>query len=274
METRIETRREPDITTAKGRDTILEVRDLVKHYGGVKAVDGCSFNVPRGKLIGLIGPNGAGKSTVVETLSGIVRPDAGKIVFDGAEIQGLPPHKIFRTGMARCFQLARVWPLLSVLENMLVAAPTEGRDTIRAALFSRRRLAVVEKQQRQQALETLERYGLFRLRNDYAFTLSGGQKRLLEFARIAMARPKLALLDEPMAGVNPVLQVQIEEGIGTFLASGMTVLLIEHNLGFIERMCDEVIVMVQGRVAAIGNMTDLRNNSVVQEAYLGGGAYA
>lgn len=257
-----------------GSDMILEVRDLVKHYGGVKAVDGCSFTVPRGKLVGLIGPNGAGKSTVVETISGIVAPDSGKVVFDGEDIQGLPPHKIYRTGMARCFQLARVWPLLSVLENMLVAVPTEGRDTIRAALFSRRRLAVAEKQQREQALATLERYGLFRLRNDYAFTLSGGQKRLLEFARIAMSAPKLALLDEPMAGVNPVLQVQIEQGIESFLESGMTVLLIEHNLGFIERMCDEVIVMVQGRVAAVGNMSDLRNDPVVQEAYLGGGAYA
>jgi ABC-type branched-subunit amino acid transport system ATPase component len=111
---------------------------------------------------------------------------------------------------------------------------------------------------------------LYRLRNDYAYTLSGGQKRLLEFARIAMSAPKLALLDEPMAGVNPVLQVQIEQGIETFLADGMTVLLIEHNLGFIERMCDEVIVMVQGQVAAVGSMAELRNNESVQEAYLGG----
>ena len=249
--------------------SLLEVVDIHKNYGGVRAVDGCSFVVERGKLVGLIGPNGAGKSTIVEMLSGAVVPDRGSILFEGKEIGGLPPHQVSRKGVARCFQLAKVWPTLTVLENLLIAAPQQGMDTIRAALFRRHRLHVLEKQSREHALAVMEKYGLIQLRNDYARTLSGGQMRLLEFARIAMSDPKLALLDEPMAGVNPVLQVQIEEGIGSLLADGATVLLIEHNLAFIERLCHEVVVMVNGRVAAVGQMTDLRKDAIVQDAYLG-----
>jgi ABC-type branched-subunit amino acid transport system ATPase component len=250
-------------------ENLLEVADIVKHFGGVRAVDGCSFAIRRGQLAGLIGPNGAGKSTIVEMLSGAIAPDSGKIIFAGREIGGLPPHEIFRRGMARCFQLAKVWPMLTVVENLLIAAPQQGMDTIRAALFQRRRLRLLETQNRERALDVMEKYGLSRVRNDYAYTLSGGQQRLLEFARIAMCQPKLALLDEPMAGVNPVLQVQIEEGIGSLLSAGTTVLLIEHNLAFIERLCHEVIVMVNGRVAAVGQMDDLRKDATVQDAYLG-----
>lgn len=253
---------------------ILSVRDLVKHYGGVKAVDGASFDIGRGQLVGLIGPNGAGKSTVVEMLSGMVKPDRGQILFDGRHMEGRAAHKVFHAGISRCFQLAKVWPLLTVLENLLVAAPIDGIDSVTAAFVKRRRVRAAEREHRELALATMEKYGLIRLRNDYAFTLSGGQKRLLEFARISMAQPKLALLDEPMAGVNPVLQTQIEHGIHAFLEGGVTVLLIEHNLAFIERLCHQVIVMVQGRVAAVGQMEELRNNVTVQDAYLGGAVHA
>jgi ABC-type branched-subunit amino acid transport system ATPase component len=253
---------------------LLEVRGLCKHYGGVKAVDGCEFSVLPGELIGLIGPNGAGKSTVIELLSGLVKPDAGTIMFDGREIQGEPPHKIFASGLARCFQLAREWPLLSVLENLLIAIPPDGNDTIRHAFSSPRRLRAAEKAARERALSVAQQYRLYPLRNDYAYTLSGGQKRLLEFARIALAQPKLALLDEPMAGVNPVLQTEIEGGIRSLLAGGSTVLLVEHSLGFVESLCDRVIVMVAGRVAASGSMAELRENTVVQDAYLGGTSVA
>ncbi|MGH9089419.1 MAG: ABC transporter ATP-binding protein [Acidimicrobiales bacterium] len=248
---------------------LLEVRGLVKHFGGVKAVQGATFEIARGGLVGLIGPNGAGKSTVIELLSGMQQPDAGTVVFDGKEIQGQPAYKIFASGLARCFQLAREWPMLTVLENLLIAIPPAGHDTLPWAFRSPRRLKAEETAARERCLEIAERYRLFPLRNDYAYTLSGGQKRLLEFARIALAQPKLALLDEPMAGVNPVLQVQIEEGIRRLLAGGSTVLLIEHNLGFVERICDRVIVMVEGRVAAAGSMAELRDNPIVQDAYLG-----
>lgn len=249
---------------------LLEVRGLKKHFGGVKAVDGCDFEIQRGELVGLIGPNGAGKSTVVELLSGLVTPDTGTVVFDGQEIQGLPPHEIFAAGLARCFQLAKEWPQLSVLENLLIAIPPRGEDAIWKAFRSPRKARAAEAEAREMALAVAERYRLFPLRNDYAYTLSGGQKRLLEFARIALAQPKLALLDEPMAGVNPVLQVQIEQGIRNLLDGGSTVLLIEHNLGFVERICDRVIVMVEGRVAASGSLAELRENPIVQDAYLGG----
>lgn len=269
-----------DATTEEGmppaadRDVILSVRDVYKHFGGVKAVDGCSFEVGRGQLIGLIGPNGAGKSTVVELLSGLLKPDSGEINFDGRNLEGLPAHAVFQAGIARCFQLAKVWPMLTVLENLLIAAPVDGISGVAAAFLKRRRLQAAERENRELAVDAMEKYGLLRQCNEYAFTLSGGQKRLLEFARIAMSQPKLALLDEPMAGVNPVLQAQIEDGIHTFLGNGITVLLIEHNLAFIERLCHEVVVMVQGRVIALGQMEELRNNVTVQDAYLGGAVHA
>ncbi len=249
---------------------LLEVRGLRKHFGGVKAVDGCDFEVGTGEMVGLIGPNGAGKSTVVELLSGLLKPDAGTVLFDGREIQGLPPHRIFAAGLSRCFQLAKPWGRLSVLENLLIAIPPEGKDTIwRALLTPPSRTRAAERASRERALAVAEQYRLHPLRNDYAYTLSGGQRRLLEFARIALARPKLALLDEPMAGVNPVLQVEIERGIRNLVEDGTTVLLIEHNLGFVERICDRVIVMVEGRVAATGSLAELRDNPIVQDAYLG-----
>lgn len=258
-----------DGATDGAKDNLLEVRGLRKHFGGVKAVQECSFDIGRGELVGLIGPNGAGKSTVIELLSGLQRPDAGTVTFDGKQIQGLPAYKIFASGMARCFQLAREWPQLTVLENLLIAIPPEGHDSLPWAFRPPWKLKAEERAARERALDVAERYRLFPLRNDYAYTLSGGQKRLLEFARIALARPKLALLDEPMAGVNPVLQVQIEEGIHQLLTGGSTVLLIEHNLGFVERLCDRVIVMVAGGVAAVGSMAELRDNPIVQDAYLG-----
>jgi branched-chain amino acid transport system ATP-binding protein len=248
---------------------ILSVSGLVKHFGGVRAVDGCDFRVPAGSLVGLIGPNGAGKSTVLELVSGAQKPDGGTIVFAGKQIEGLRPNEVFDRGIARCFQMAREWPHLTVLENLLIASRSGGPDTIGFALWGRRRARALEREQRERALETLEKYRLYALRNDFAYTLSGGQKRLLEFARIAMAGPRLALLDEPMAGVNPVLQAEIERGIGELLDSGATVLLIEHNLGFVERLCHEVIVMAAGRVLASGLMKDLRDDERVQEAYLG-----
>lgn len=248
---------------------ILEVVDIRKHFGGVQAVDGCSFTVRRGSLEGLIGPNGAGKSTAIELISGFETPDSGTICFDGNEIQGLPPHKVFRQGLARCFQTAKEWPQLTVLENTILAAPTRGLDTIHSAFFARSRVKAYQKETREHALLTLERYQLYGLRNELAFSLSGGQKRLLEFARIAMAQPKLALLDEPMAGVNPVLQADIEAGIARLLEGGASVLLIEHNLGFVEQICDHVTVMVAGKVAAGGTMRELRQNPEVQDAYLG-----
>ncbi|MGH9102911.1 MAG: ABC transporter ATP-binding protein, partial [Acidimicrobiales bacterium] len=214
-------------------------------------------------------PNGAGKSTVVELISGLVKADSGSILFDGKELVGLPPHRVYAAGLARCFQLAKEWPHLTVFENLLIAAPVAGRDSVLAAFLSHRRIRASEREDRERALATLERYNLYPLRNDYAYTLSGGQKRLLEFARIAMSHPKLALLDEPMAGVNPVLQVQIEAGIRSLLEDGTTVLLIEHNLGFVERLCDHIVVMVQGKVAAQGSMAEVRNSEAVQVGYLG-----
>lgn len=250
-------------------DSLLEVSHLAKSFGGVRAVVDCSFAVPRGKCVGLIGPNGAGKSTVVELISGFIRPDAGKIVFDGSEIEGKPPHRVADRGLIRTFQTPREWQSLTVMENMLVAGEYGGRDTVWRALFTRSALSEALKSQLAKAEALLERFGLIKLRDDVAGSLSGGQKRLLEFARIAMKAPKMVLLDEPCAGVNPVLQRNIEEAIVGLQSDGITILLIEHNLPFVERACSDIFVMAQGSTIAHGHLEQLRKVPAVVDAYLG-----
>ena len=250
-------------------DAFLEVSHLAKRFGGVRAVVDCSFSVRKGTCVGLIGPNGAGKSTVIEMVSGFVAPDAGKIVFDGAEIQGKPPHRVAVRGLIRTFQTPREWQGLTVLENMMIAADQQGRDAVWRALVSRRLLKDAERASLSRARELLDRFGLLQLRDQMAGSLSGGQKRLLEFARIAMRSPLMVLLDEPCAGVNPVLQRNIEEAIVGLQRDGITLLLIEHNLPFVERACQDIYVMASGVTIAEGKLAELRRERAVVDAYLG-----
>ena len=250
-------------------DRFLEVTRVAKSFGGVRAVVDCSFSVPRGSCVGLIGPNGAGKSTVVEMISGFIAPDSGKILFNGQEIQGRPPHRVAARGLIRTFQLPREWQGLTVMENMLLAAKQEGRDAVWRSFFTRRSLKVRMEADVERARQLLERFGLLALRNDLAEALSGGQKRLLEFARIAMRAPLMVLLDEPCAGVNPVLQRNIEEAIVGLQKDGITVLLIEHNLPFVERACQDIYVMAEGKTIAQGKLPNLRRMPAVVDAYLG-----
>lgn len=248
----------------------LEVRGLKKHFGGVFAVDGCTFLAPLGQVTGLIGPNGAGKSTAIDLISGFRLPDEGTVIFKGRPIQGLPPHRISRLGLIRTFQAPREWPALTVLENVVMAKWDRGREGLARGLVGlgrAQRAAAAEELDR--AREILDELGLGGLKNDRAASLSGGQKRLLEFARIRMAAPQLVILDEPMGGVNPVMGERMATAIEGFIAAGTTVMVVEHNLPFIERVTQHVIVMAQGRVIAEGPFQSLRSSQAVVDAYLG-----
>ena len=253
-----------------GSPVALEVRGLSKHFGGLRAVDDCSFTAPKGKVTGLIGPNGAGKSTAIDLISGFKLPDAGTIVFEGKALEGLPPHRISRLGLIRTFQTPREWRGLTVLENVVLARWDEGRETFWRGVIGLRKVqrdATVAELAR--AREILEEFGLSELRNERAGNLSGGQKRLVEFARMRMAQPQLVILDEPMGGVNPVLGERMALAIEGFVAAGTSVIVVEHNLPFIERVTEHVVVMSQGAVIATGPFESLRSNQAVIDAYLG-----
>jgi branched-chain amino acid transport system permease protein len=251
-------------------EAALVVEGLYKHFGGVAAVDNCSFQALKGQVTGLIGPNGAGKSTAIDLISGFKLPDAGTIVFEGAAIQGLPPHRISRLGLIRTFQTPREWAGLTVLENVLLAPWEPKRETIwRGLIGPGKAQRSTAKSELDRAREILAEFGLDKQRNERAGNLSGGQKRLVEFARIRMAEPRLVILDEPMGGVNPVLGERMATAIEGFIASGTTVIIVEHNLPFIERVAHQVIVMSQGSVIAAGPFESLRSNQSVIDAYLG-----
>jgi ABC-type branched-subunit amino acid transport system ATPase component len=248
----------------------LEVRGLTKRFGGVIAVDACSFEAPLGQVTGLIGPNGAGKSTAIDLISGFKLPDSGTVLFKGREIQGHPPHQISRLGLIRTFQSPREWPGLTVLENVVMARWDPGREGFFGAITGLGRAQRLKADgELAQARDILEEFGLAKLRNERAGNLSGGQKRLVEFARIRMAAPQLVILDEPMGGVNPVLGERMAVAIEAFIASGTSVIVVEHNLPFIERVTQHVIVMAQGTVIAEGPFDSLRSNQDVVDAYLG-----
>jgi len=248
---------------------ILEVNGLTKAFGGVKAVDNCTFSVPAGHVLGLIGPNGAGKSTTIDMVSGFGRPDGGSVRFDGVEVVNQPPHRISRLGLIRTFQAPREWGSLTVHDNVMLGMRAYRRESIPRNLFTARRVRRDEKADRIQVEEILEQFNLAHLRYDRAETLSGGQKRLVEFARVTAAKPRLVILDEPMGGVNPVLGERMSEAIKSFVVSGSTVVIVEHNMKFIEETCDEVVVMDLGQVIAQGDYSSLRDDERVVSAYLG-----
>lgn len=243
---------------------------LRKSFGGVAAVNGATFEVPQGRVTALIGPNGAGKSTVVNLMSGFLAADAGSVFIAGTDASGWPSHRVAQRGLIRTFQLSRELQGLTVLENLLVTPINQPGESLINIYF---RPGLVRRQERahiERALSILDDYGLTQVRDNWARELSGGQKRLLELARAVMASPKLLLLDEPMAGVNPALVDQIGDHIRRLNDDGVTVLMVEHNLGVVERICDHVVVLAEGRTLATGRMSELRENPEVVRAYLGG----
>ena len=249
---------------------LLEVQNLHKHFGGVQAVDACSFTAAEGQITGLIGPNGAGKSTAIDLISGFKIPDTGTVLFEGKQVQGKAPHRISRMGLIRTFQTPREWPGLSVLENLILARYEPRRERFWRSLWGASRAEKMRaNEQLIRARAILEEFGLLELRNERAGNLSGGQKRLVEFARIRMAEPRLVILDEPMGGVNPVLGERMATAVLGFVTAGTSVIIVEHNLPFIERVTDQVVVMAEGRVIAEGPFDQLRSNQAVVDAYLG-----
>ena len=249
---------------------ILQVEHVTHAFGGVKAIDDCSFTVPAGKITALIGPNGAGKSTLVSVVSGYYAPQEGHVLFDGQDISRWPPYKRGAHGLIRTFQISRGYGGMTVLENLMVPPQQQAGEQLLNALFRPGLVREQEQRNLAKALELLSTFGLYEKRDEYARNLSGGQKRLLEMARALMAEPKFLLLDEPMAGVNPALAEQLAQHIQNLSKTGITFLLIEHNLGIVDQICDHVIVMASGRALTTGTMAQVRANQEVVAAYLGG----
>jgi neutral amino acid transport system ATP-binding protein len=248
---------------------LLAASGLCKSFGGIKAVNDAKLEVAKGSITGLIGPNGAGKTTLFNLLSNFIRPDQGRVIFDGEQIQQLQPYQIAQQGMVRTFQVARTLSRLSVMENMLLAAQKQTGENFWQLQLQAHVVSQEEKQLRQQAMFLLESVGLAQKASDYAGVLSGGQRKLLEMARALMTQPKLILLDEPAAGVNPTLINQICDRIQTWNREGMTFLIIEHNMDVIMSLCDRVWVLAEGKNLAVGTPAEIQNNSEVLAAYLG-----
>lgn len=248
---------------------ILEVRGLVRRFGGVVALDGLDLAVRRGTVTALIGPNGAGKSTAFQCISGVIRPDAGGVVFDGQDITGQRPDRITGAGLVRSFQIARGIPRLTVLENLLLYGPAQPGEGVGQALFNPAAVRRREEELRARAVAIAARLNLSRVLDNPASALSGGQKKLMEIGRALMAEPKLLLLDEPVAGVNPTLAAEIAQHIAHLRDEGMTVLVVEHHMDFVASLCDPVIVMAEGKKLAEGGFREIAEDARVQEAYMG-----
>lgn len=248
---------------------LLAAHGLIKQFGALTAVDGAAIEVTQGSITGLIGPNGAGKTTLFNLLSNFISTDQGQVVFDGEPIARKPSYQIAQMGMVRTFQVARVLSRLSVLENMLLATQKQTGENFWQTWLGSQTIAREEREQRDRAMTILESVGLVHQAQDYAGGLSGGQRKLLEMGRALMTNPKLILLDEPAAGVNPTLINQICDRIHTWNRQGMTFLIIEHNMDVIMSLCDQVWVLAEGKNLAVGTPQEIQSNAQVLEAYLG-----
>jgi len=249
---------------------LLAVEDVVRTFGGVRAVDGASFDVERNSITALIGPNGAGKSTLFAIIAGSLKPDAGTVVFEDRRIDRRPAYRVARAGVVRTYQSARVLTRMTVLENLLLASFGHPGERLSGVVLRPRAARARDRDLHRQARELLALVGLESYEREYAGTLSGGQRKLLDLVRVLMLRPSLVLLDEPMAGVSPTLRVQLLEHILSMRSDrGITFLIVEHDLDFVMQAADRVVVMNQGRVLAAGSPDEIRANEDVVDAYLG-----
>ena len=241
---------------------MLEVRSLCKYFGGIKAVDNCSFKVERGSITALIGPNGAGKTTAFNCISRTAQPTSGEVWLDGQRIDQLRPNRITRMGLSRTFQISRNLADMTVLENMIVQARVDGiRGLFRPA---------IPPQERDKAMEILDFLGITRIAYEDGSNLSYGQKKLMDFGALLMSDPKIILLDEPAGGVNLSLLEEIMTHIRRLNERGLTVLIVEHNMDLVMRLSHKIVVMAQGQVICEGTPEVVRNDAAVLEAYLGG----
>lgn len=249
---------------------LLEARDLHKDFGGVQAVAGTSFALEPGELVGLIGPNGAGKTTMFNLLTGDLPPTRGHVLYHGDQITRLRPDQRARRGLVRTYQIPRPFRRLSVLENVLVAGPEHPGERFLDGLIHTRRSREREQELEEKADGILEFVGLSKKRETLAGHLSGGQRKLLEIARSLMLDPDVLLLDEPMAGVNPTLAEQIVDRLKALHEQGMTLCVVEHDMGFVREHCPRAIVMVKGEILVDGPPDEVLEDPRVLEAYLGG----
>lgn len=250
-------------------DALLSIRDVTKRFDGFVAVDGISFDLPKGAIGGVIGPNGAGKTTLFNTMAGLLHPDGGEVLLDGAAIHTRPPHRIFEAGLSRTFQIPRPFPEMSVLENVMLSPLGQAGERFWNNWFRPGAVARQERAAKAKAEEIIDFCNLTRVVGDKASTLSGGQLKLLELARVLMADPKLILLDEPAAGVNPTLMMTLVDKIKALNARGHSFLIIEHNMDVVMSICDPIFVMAQGRLIYQGSAAGARADSAVLDAYLG-----
>jgi branched-chain amino acid transport system ATP-binding protein len=249
-------------------DPILVADHVSRKFGGLVAVDVEHVEIPRGAITALIGPNGAGKTTLFNLLTGFDKPDTGTWSFSGKDLAGVPAHKVAKMGQVRTFQLTKALGLLTVLENMKLGAKDQTGESLFQSIFPflwKKQEAEIE----ERALEILERFKLLKLKDDFAASLSGGQRKLLEMARALMTKPTLVMLDEPMAGVNPALTESLLEHILDLKTEGMTVLFVEHDMHMVRHIADWVIVMAEGRIIAEGPPEDVMKDEAVVDAYLG-----
>lgn len=251
---------------------MIQVKDLHKHFGGFKAVQGASIEIETGSITGLIGPNGAGKSTLFNVIAGVLPPTSGTVLMDGEDITGLPPHELFKKGLLRTFQLAHEFSSLTVRENLMMVPDMQAGETLWNAWFRRGRIREQEREIRRKADEVLEFLTISHVADEKAGNLSGGQKKLLELGRTMMVDAKIVFLDEVGAGVNRTLLGTIGDAIIRLNKErGYTFCVIEHDMDFIGRICDPVIVMAAGQVLAKGSAAHIMENEDVIEAYLGTG---
>ena len=251
---------------------MIVVDGVSKYFGGVHAVDNASLQIEKGSITGLIGPNGAGKTTLFNIIAGNLSPTSGHILLDGQDITGLKPHELFNRGLLRTFQIAHEFSTLTVTENLMMVPGSQHGEKIWNTFFGRARIAKQEAEIRSRAMEVIEFLNLSHIADEVAGNLSGGQKKLLELGRTMMVDAKVVLLDEVGAGVNRTLLNDVGDAIIRLNQErGYTFCMIEHDMDFIGRLCDPVIVMAEGSVLATGSAEEVKNNEQVIEAYLGRG---
>ena len=248
---------------------LLEVRQLRRSFGGVAALAGANLDVVEGRIIGLIGPNGAGKTTLFNAVSGALKPDGGSVRFRGEDVTGWRPDRLAQAGLARTFQIARGLPQLTVIENLMVYGKHQPGESFTAAMLRPSSARLSEEKLRQQAITIARQLDILHVADNRASDLSGGQKKLLELGRVLMSEPRLILVDEPAAGVNPTLAKRLAEHILRLRADGVTFLIIEHNMSLVAQLCDHVVVLAEGRNLAEGTFAEIKADQRVQMAYLG-----
>ena len=247
----------------------LTVSGVTRHFFGVAALGGVGFGVPAGSITGLIGPNGAGKSTLLNVVSGLLKPDGGSVRFMGDDVTGARPRALAERGLTRTFQVARGFPRMSVFQHLMLYGPRQPGERLWQAPMWGAKARRREQELSERALDIVRRLRLSHVIDAPVTALSGGQKKLVEIGRTLMAEPRMILLDEPMAGVNPALGAEIAAHLQALNAEGITLCLVEHDMALIRQLCSHVVVMAQGRTLVTGSFDEVTANAEVQEAYLG-----